>query len=59
MEAQTGMPAGLFERPMGLGAGWKVPDVRFEEKGDAPGGLRIRVVDVHWEVTRGARGGTG
>ena len=46
MEAQAGMLAGLFERSMGLGAEWKVSDVWFEEKGDAPSELHIRVAHV-------------
>lgn len=46
MEAQAGMLAGLFERSMGLGTEWKVSDVWFEEKGDAPSELHIRVAHV-------------
>jgi hypothetical protein len=46
MEVQAGMLAGLFERSMGLGAEWKVSDVRSEEKGDAPSELHIRVAHV-------------
>ena len=46
MEARAGMLAQLFERSMGLGAEWEVSDVWFEEKGDAPSELHIRVAHV-------------
>jgi transposase len=46
MEAQARMLAGLFERSMGLGAGWEVTGAWSEEKGDAPDGLRVRVAHV-------------
>lgn len=35
MDARAGMPAGLSERSMGLGDGWEVSDVWFEERGGA------------------------
>jgi hypothetical protein len=44
------MLAGLFGRPMGPGAEWKVPDVRLEEEGDAPSGLHIRVAHVEGQA---------
>lgn len=46
MDAQAGMLAQLFERSMGLGPEWEVSDVWFEEKGDAPSELHIRVAHV-------------
>ena len=33
MDAEAGMLARLFERSMGLGDGWEVSDVWFEERG--------------------------
>ena len=46
MDTQTGMLAQLFERSMGLGPEWEVSDVWFEERGDAPDELHVRVAHV-------------
>ena len=46
MDAQAGMLARLFERSMGLGDEWRVSDVWFEERGDAPDELHVRVEHV-------------
>lgn len=43
MDAQAGMLAQPLERPMGLGEEWEVSDAWFEERGDAPDGLHVRV----------------
>lgn len=62
MGAQAGMLARLFERSMGLGPEWEVPDVWFEARGDSPDELHIRVEHVRGRAVecpvRGRRCGT-
>jgi transposase len=46
MDARAGMLAQLFERSMGLGPGWEVSDVWFEERGGGADELHVRVAHV-------------
>lgn len=52
MDARAGMLARLFERSMGLGPEWRVEDVWFEERGDAPDELHVRVGHVPGQAVR-------
>ena len=50
MGTQAGMLAQLFERSMGLGPEWEVSDVWFEERGDAPDKLHVRVAHMRGQA---------
>lgn len=50
MDPQAGMLARLFEHSMGLGPEWEVSDVWFEQPGEGPERLHVRVARVPGEA---------